>query len=586
MAMVTIDGRRVEADAGTTILEAAKKLGIDIPTLCHHPDLAVQAVCRICVVEIEGQKLLQPACAYPVQDGMVVYTNTPRVRQARKVNLELLLARHPQDCLQCVRNRNCELQALAERFGMREIRFEHKLRGLPEDHSTPAIVREPDKCILCRRCVSMCHDVQAAGVLYPSRRGADTVITPVFGRGLDEVACALCGQCIHACPVGAISERDDTARVWEAIADHNKHVVVQTAPATRVSIGEEMGLPPGQIITGKLVAALRRLGFDKVMDTDFTADLTIIEEGNEFLKRLKEGGVLPMITSCSPGWIKFGEHFYPDLLKHVSTCKSPQQMFGALVKTYYARKAGIDPKNIFSVSLMPCTAKKYEADRPEMCDSGYKDVDVVLTSRELGRMLREAGIRFEDLPEEEHDEPMGISTGAGAIFGATGGVMEAALRTVYEVATGAELPAIEFEEVRGLEGIKEATVRVGDLDVRVAVAHGLGNAKKILDLLREGKADYHFIEIMCCPGGCVGGGGQPIPTTMEIRGIRGRALYEADRRLPYRKSHLNPAIKQIYAEFLGEPLGEVSHRLLHTHYTPREKYPWMSRAACGGEAAG
>ncbi|MCR4401848.1 MAG: NADH-dependent [FeFe] hydrogenase, group A6 [Firmicutes bacterium] len=585
MAVLTIDGRKVEVDAGTSILDAAKKLGVDIPTLCHHPDLAVQAVCRICVVDIEGQKLLQPACAFPVQDGMVVYTNTPRVRQARKLNLELLLARHPQDCLQCVRNRNCELQALAERFGMREIRFERKLRGLPEDHSTPAIVREPDKCILCRRCVSMCHDVQAAGVLFPSRRGVDTQVTPVFARELDEVACALCGQCIHACPVGAIAERDDTERVWRALADPNKHVVVQTAPATRVSIGEEMGLPPGRIITGKLVAALRRLGFDRVMDTDFTADLTIIEEGNEFLKRLKEGGVLPLITSCSPGWIKFGEHFYPDLLKHVSTCKSPQQMFGALVKTYYARKAGIDPKDIFSVSLMPCTAKKYEADRPEMRDSGYKDVDVVLTSRELGRMLREAGIRFEDLPEEEHDDPMGISTGAAAIFGATGGVMEAALRTVYEVATGNELPRIDFEEVRGLEGIKEAQVKVGDLDVRVAVAHGLGNAKKILDLLRQGKANYHFIEIMCCPGGCVGGGGQPIPTTMETRLIRGNALYEADKGLPYRKSHENPAIKQIYAEFLGEPLGEVSHRLLHTHYTPRDKYPSVAGQACA-EAAG
>ncbi len=573
MAMVTIDGRKVQVDAGATILEAADKLGIDIPTLCHHPDLEVQAVCRICVVEIEGEKLLQPACAFPVRDNMVVHTTTPAVRHARRVNLELILAHHPTDCLQCIRNRNCELQSLAERLGIREIRFEHKLRGLPLDESTPSIVREPDKCISCRRCVAMCRDVQAATVLWPVGRGADVVVAPACERDLADAACALCGQCIHACPVGAIAERDDTDRVFRALADPNKHVVVQTAPATRVSIGEELGFPPGRIFTGKLVAALRRLGFDKVMDTDFTADLTIIEEGNELLKRIKEGGPLPLITSCSPGWIKFGEHFFPDLLEYVSTCKSPQQMFGALVKTYYARRAGIDPKDIVSVSLMPCTAKKFEADRPEMASSGYQDVDIVLTSRELGRMIREVGIDFQSLPDDEHDAPMGISTGAAAIFGATGGVMEAALRTVYEVATGLELPNIDLEEVRGLEGIKEAEVMLGDVKVRVGVAHGLANAKTILELVRDKEREYHFIEIMACPGGCVGGGGQPIPTDMEIRGIRGNALYEADRLLPLRKSHENPAIKQIYEDFLIEPLGEVSHKLLHTHYTQREKYP-------------
>ncbi|HHY46546.1 MAG TPA: 2Fe-2S iron-sulfur cluster binding domain-containing protein [Firmicutes bacterium] len=576
MVSLTIDGQRVAVPEGTTILDAAKKIGIDIPTLCYHPDLEARAVCRVCVVEIEGQKLLQPSCAYPVSEGMVVHTNTPKARQARRMAVELMLARHPQGCLECIRNQSCELQALAERLQIREIRFERKLRDLPKDESTPAIVRDPDKCILCRRCVAMCHDVQAAGVLYPTNRGVDTVVTPAYQRAVSDVSCALCGQCIHACPTGAISERDDTEAVWQALADPNKHVVVQTAPAIRVSIGEEMGLPVGTIVTGKLVSALRRLGFDRVMDTDFTADLTIIEEGNELLHRIKNGGVLPMITSCSPGWIKFGEHFYPDLLEHISTCKSPQQMFGALVKTYYAQKMGIDPKDIFSVSLMPCTAKKYEADRPEMRSSGYKDVDVVLTSRELGRMFREAGIRFEDLPEDEHDDPMGISTGAAAIFGATGGVMEAALRTVYEVATGKELGALDFVSVRGLDGIKEATVDLDGMQVRVAVAHGLANAKKILELLREGKAPYHFIEIMCCPGGCVGGGGQPIPTRMDTRAKRGEALYLADRSLPYRKSHENPAIKEIYRDFLGEPLGERSHHLLHTHYTKRGKYPWLS----------
>lgn len=577
MVNLTIDGQKVTVPEGTTILDAAKTIGIEIPTLCHHPDLEARAVCRICVVEIDGQKLLQPSCAYPVSEGMSVRTNTPLVRQARRVTLELLLARHPQDCLQCIRNQVCELQELAERLQIREVRFERKLRSLPKDESTPAIVRDPNKCILCRRCVSMCHDVQAAGVLYPVNRGVDTLVVPAYESELDEVACALCGQCIHACPVGAISERDDTEKVFRALNDPDMHVVVQTAPAIRVSIGEEMGLPVGTIVTGKLVSALRRLGFDRVMDTDFTADLTIIEEGNELLRRLKGGGVLPMITSCSPGWIKFGEHFYPDLLPHISTCKSPQQMFGALVKTYYARRAGIDPSKIFSVSLMPCTAKKYEADRPEMRSSGYKDVDVVLTSRELGRMFREAGIRFEELPEEEHDDPMGISTGAGAIFGATGGVMEAALRTVYEVATGKELGEVEFHAVRGIEGIKEASVDLDGFEVKVAVAHGLGNAKKILELLRNGDAPYHFIEIMCCPGGCVGGGGQPIPTRMDIRARRGEALYLADRSLPYRKSHENPAIKEIYREFLGEPLGEMSHHLLHTTYTSRGKYPKLSK---------
>lgn len=572
MARLTIDGRVIEVEDGITILEAAKKVGVAIPTLCHHPDLSVRAVCRVCVVEVEGSKTLQTACSYPVADGMVVRTNSPLIRECRRTIVELLLANHPGDCLQCVRNQNCELQSLAQRLGIREIRYEKKRRGLPRDESTPAIVREPDKCILCRRCVSMCHEVQGVGVLYPAGRGVDTVIQPPFGKELMEVACALCGQCINVCPVGAIYERDDTARVWEALADPGKHVVVQTAPAVRVAVGEELGMESGSLVTGKLVAGLRRLGFDKVFDTDFTADLTIIEEGNELLYRLKNGGTLPMITSCSPGWIKYIEHFYPELLPHLSTCKSPQQMFGALAKTYYPQKMGLNPADVFVVSIMPCTAKKFEAQRPEMCDSGYQDVDVVLTTRELGRMFRQAGIDFENLEEEEYDAPLGISTGAGVIFGSTGGVMEAALRTVYELVTGKELPDLNFESVRGMRGIKEATVDIDGTRVKVAVAHSLGNARKLLDLVVEGKADYHFIEIMCCPGGCIGGGGQPTPTTNEIRLKRMASIYTADERMALRKSHDNPAVKALYEEFLLEPLGEKSHHLLHTEYTPRSRY--------------
>ncbi|KKM10454.1 ferredoxin [Clostridiales bacterium PH28_bin88] len=566
---LTIDGLRVQAEKGATILQAARQAGIDIPTLCDHPDQEAKAVCRICVVEVEGSRTLQAACAYPVAEGMVVRTNTPKVQEARKVTLELILAHHPPDCLQCERNLRCELQSLAERMGVREVRFPRELRELPLDCSTPSLVRDPNKCVLCRRCVYTCHQVQGVGALYPAYRGYDTVIGPAFGHDMAEVTCVLCGQCIHACPVGAIKERDDTARVWAALADSQKHVVVQTAPATRVSIGEEFGLPAGSIVTGKMVAGLRRLGFDRVFDTDFTADLTIMEEGTELIHRLNNGGTLPMLTSCSPGWIKFIEHFYPDLLPHLSTCKSPQQMFGALAKTYYARKAGIDPKDIFVVSIMPCTAKKFEAARPEMADSGCTDVDVVLTSRELGRMFREAGIDFDHLPEEDYDDPLGISTGAAAIFGATGGVMEAALRTAYEIITGQTLPHLDLTEVRGLEGVKEAAVQVGGLTVKVAVAHGLGNARKLMEAIRAGKADYHFIEIMCCPGGCIGGGGQPIPTTNAIRAERVKAIYEVDSEMEIRKSHENPVIKVLYDEFLGQPLGEKSHHLLHTHYTPR-----------------
>ncbi len=572
MVTLTIDGQKVEVPEGSTILQAAKVVGIDIPTLCHHPDQDVKAVCRVCVVEVEGSRTFQAACAFPVSNGMVVRTNTPAVREARKVVVELMLADHPEDCLKCERNLNCELQKVAERLGVRSVRFPRMSRGLPKDTSNPSIVRDPNKCIVCRRCVYTCQQVQGTGVLFPAHRGHEAFVAPTFEKGLGEVSCVLCGQCIHACPVGAITEKDDTEQVWEAIADSGKHVVVQTAPATRVALGEELGMPAGSIATGKMVAALRRLGFDKVFDTDFTADLTIMEEGTELIERLTKGGALPMLTSCSPGWIKYIEHFYPALLPHLSTCKSPQQMFGALAKTYYPEKQGLNPADIYSVSIMPCTAKKYEAARPEMNSSGYRDVDVVLTVRELGRMIREAGIDFSTLAEEEYDLPLGISTGAAVIFGATGGVMEAALRTAYELVTKKTLPSLDFESVRGLEGIKEAEVDLDGTKVRVAVAHGLSNAKKLIDQIAEGKSPYHFIEIMCCPGGCIGGGGQPIPTTNEVRAKRVKAIYDVDKNMPVRKSHENPVIDTLYKEFLGHPLGHKSHELLHTHYTPRSRY--------------
>lgn len=579
MVKLTIDGKEIQVPKGSTILQAAKAAGVDIPTLCYHEELDVKAMCRVCVVEVAGARTLQAACSQPATDGMVVLTNSPAVRKARRMNVELLLSNHPQDCLNCVRNQRCDLQALADKLGIRQQRFTSRSKThLPRDTSSAALVRDPEKCILCRRCVEVCHQVQKVGALYPINRGIDTLIAPTGGVDLNDVACVQCGQCSLVCPVGAIYEQDHTERVWAALADPQKHVVVQTAPAIRVSIGEEVGLEPGQVSTGQLVAALRRLGFDKVFDTDFTADLTIMEEGHELLQRLTTGGTLPMITSCSPGWIKYIEHFYPEYLDHLSTCKSPQQMFGAVAKTYYAEKAGIDPKNIYVVSIMPCTAKKFECGRPEMTDSGYADVDAALTTRELGRMIREAGIKFSELAEEEYDDPLGISTGAGVIFGATGGVMEAALRTVYEVVTKESLPSVEFTMVRGLEGIKEAEIDLQGTKVKVAVAHGLGNAKQLMDLIKEGKADYQFIEVMCCPGGCIGGGGQPIPTTNEIRQKRIDAIYQADSGLPLRKSHENPAVQTLYKEFLGEPLGEKSHHLLHTHYTKRGKYKEAAEA--------
>jgi len=572
MVTLTIDGQKVTVPEGTTILDAARRADINIPTLCFLEGLNNPGSCRVCVVEVKGARNLVASCVSPVGKDMEVTTNSAAVRAARRTTLELILSDHPYECLTCVRNLNCELQALAENMGIRNVRFEGERSKHEPDNSSPSIVRDNEKCIVCRRCVAACEKLQGLKVIAPLERGFDTVIAPPFGVDLMHADCTFCGQCVLACPTGALHEKDDTGRVWEALADPKKHVVVQTAPATRVAVGEALGMAPGSVVTGKMVAALRRLGFDKVFDTDFTADLTILEEGHELLQRLTKGGTLPMITSCSPGWIKYIEHQFPTLLEHLSTCKSPQQMFGALAKTYYAEKAGVDPADIYVVSIMPCTAKKFEAARDEMDSSGHQDVDVVLTTRELGRMIREAGIDFANLPEEDYDAPFGITTGAGVIFGATGGVMEAALRTVYEVVTGKTLENVNLTSVRGMEGIREASVDLGSVTVKVAVAHTLGNAKKVLEMIAKGEADWHFVEVMSCPGGCLGGGGQPIPTNDEVRKARAAGIYSADERSTIRKSHENPAVQALYKEFLGEPLGHKSHELLHTHYVPRGKY--------------
>jgi iron-only hydrogenase group A len=574
MVALTIDNMAVEVPEGSTILEAARSVGIHIPSLCTLPEMHHSpGACRVCVVEVERARSLVASCVYPVANGMKVKTNSRRVREARERVIEFMLSDHPRDCNICQKHGNCELQQVAEQVGTRDITVpctDFTVHDI--DDSSEALVRDASKCINCLRCVTACAEVQGVFLLTPEGRGFDSRVVPAMGHNLNDSACTFCGQCAVVCPTGAIVEKDHTALVWAALEDPTKHVVVQEAPAIRAQLGEEFGLPPGTLVTGKMITALRRLGFDRVFDTNFTADLTIIEEGHELLHRVKTGGKLPMITSCSPGWIKFIEHFYPDLLPHVSTCKSPQQMFGALAKTYYAEKEGIDPADIFVVSIMPCTAKKFEAARPEMWSSGFRDVDVVLTTRELGRMIRQAGIDLATLPEGDYDTPMGQYSGAGTIFGATGGVMEAALRTVYAVVAGKDLPSLDITAVRGLDGIKEAALEIGDLgEVRAAVAHGLGNAGKILDRLAAGEADYHFIEIMSCPGGCVGGGGQPLPASNEKRRLRAEALYQDDGEVQaIRQSHENPAIKALYDDFLKEPLGKKSHHLLHTHYTARE----------------
>ncbi len=572
---VKINGRDVSAPAGSTILEAAHLAGIKIPTLCFLKEINEIGACRICVVEVKGARTLVASCVHPISEGMEIWTNTPKVLASRRRTLQLILSNHDRKCLSCVRSGNCELRQLALELGVADEAYFDGVKNEYElDYSAVHMIRDNNKCILCRRCVAVCEKVQGIGVIGANNRGFATSIGSAFEMGLGETSCVSCGQCIAVCPTGALTEKDYTDEILEAIADPTKHVVVQTAPAVRAALGEEFGLPIGTDVEGKMAAALRRIGFDKVFDTNFSADLTIMEEAHEFLDRVKNGGVLPLITSCSPGWIKYCEHYFPDMTENLSSCKSPQQMFGAVTKTYYAQKMGLDPKDIVCVSVMPCTAKKFEIGRDNQNAAGVPDVDIAITTRELARLIKRCGLNFNYLPDEGFDDPLGESTGAAVIFGATGGVMEAALRTAVEVLTGEELAKLDFEEVRGTAGIKEATYSVAGMDVKVAVASGLNNARELLEKVKSGEAEYHFIEIMGCPGGCVNGGGQPqvpadVRNFVDVKALRAKVLYNNDAKQAVRKSHENPSVKRLYEEFLGEPGSHKAHEILHTTYVKR-----------------
>ena len=578
LVTLTIDGVEVKTKKGTTILEAARQVGIDIPTLCFLKDINEMGDCRMCIVEVEGRRGFATSCIQTVEEGMVVHTHTPNVLEARHVILDLIISNHAKDCLTCTRSGNCELQTLATKFNVLDVEFPGEMTKHKIDNLSPSIVRDFNKCILCRRCVAACKNVQKIGAIDCINRGFESCISTVGDHSLNDVNCTNCGQCIQACPTGALHEKETIDDVWVKLKDPDTYVVVQTAPAVRVALGEEFGMPIGTNVTGKMVTALKRLGFDKVFDTNTGADFTIMEEANEFVERFTQNGVLPMITSCSPGWVKYIEMNYPELLPHLSTCKSPHQMFGALVKTYFAQKEGIDPSKIYMVSVMPCIAKKFERQREEMKnDEGLWDVDNVITTRELSRMIKQANIEFEKLEDSKFDNPMGEATGAAAIFGTTGGVMEAALRTAQDTLTGQNLEKIDFEQVRGGDGIKRATVNIAGKDVKVVAASGLANAQKIMEEIKSGKADYQFVEIMACPGGCVMGGGQPIKSSkirreVDVRKLRADALYSIDEKSTIRKSHENPVVKQIYTEYLEKPGSHIAHKLLHTHYIKREKY--------------
>ena len=576
MVNLTIDGKNIEVPEGTTILQASAKLGIEIPTLCYLKEINEIGDCRMCLVEVEGKRGFATSCIQKAENGMIVHTKTPEVLEARKTMLDLILSNHHQDCENCVRNENCELQELINQFDKEKTVYDGTKNTYEIDDKSPSIVRDPNKCILCRRCVSMCNKVQKIGAIGVTERGFKSCVSTVGHNSLNDVNCTFCGQCIEVCPTGALAEKDSTQIVWDKINDKGTYVIVQTAPSIRVALGEEFGMPIGTNVEGKMVNALKQMGFNKVFDTNTGADFTIVEEGTEFIKRLNNNDNLPMITSCCPGWVKYIEMNYPENINHLSSCKSPHEMFGALLKTYYAEKEGIDPNSIFVVSVMPCIAKKYERQREEM----KQDVDAVITTRELARMIKQAKIDFVNLDDANFDDPMGEATGSAAIFGVTGGVMEAALRSVSEIITGKPLDKITFEQVRGEKGIKRAEIKIGDQKVKVVVAHGLANAQTIMEEIKSGKADYQFVEIMACPGGCITGGGQPIKSAkiqeeVDVHKKRAEAMYSIDEKSVIRKSHENPVLKQIYKDFLGEPNGELAHKLLHTHYSKKDKYRFV-----------